>query len=250
MPSLRSEFGHPDVTICLTCLSYYYAGLTRAQVRECFDLLFTLDNPPLEYEKWTRRGGRDIPGPLLQLIGVNTQDLPTFESDIIPLFRHNQATIDFFLSQVAFPKEAREFPLKLGTSGWDLAEHKANFTTGFSGTNDNSVLLPTSIVQNDPVNQLRTNAQVLGYLLRPENNRYICTQSNGQSCSVIEFLEKIVGEEQEVRVLLDVGAQVHTAFFFESSIQLTKISDAGNDKSRVGCALVISKKGCCSGHIL
>ncbi|KAF8956269.1 hypothetical protein BDZ97DRAFT_1925661 [Flammula alnicola] len=190
MPSLRSEFGHPDVAVCLTCLSYYYGGLTLSQVRECFDLLIKLDNPPL-------------------LIGVNTKDVQTFTSDVVPIFQHNQAVVNFFLSQVVFPKEAKEFPSKLGTSGWDLAEHKPNFTTGFSGTNDNSDLLPTSITQSDPVNQLRTNAQVLGYLLQPENDRYICTEgAKGQPCSVTEFLELLVRESQEVRVLLDVGAQM------------------------------------------
>lgn len=182
-------------------------------MRECFEFLFKLDNPPLEYEKWTTRRG-DIPESLRQLIGVNTKDVQTFEDTIIPLFQYNKAAIDFFLSQVVFPKEAKEFPSKLGISGWDLAECKANFTTGFSGTNDNSDLLPTSIAQNDPVNQLGTNAQVLEYLLQPENNRYFCTQNNGQPCSVKEFLKKVVGEEQEVRVLLDVGAQVYFFSFF------------------------------------
>ena len=28
VPSERSEFGHPDVAILLTILSYYYSGLT------------------------------------------------------------------------------------------------------------------------------------------------------------------------------------------------------------------------------
>lgn len=195
--------------ICLTCLSYYYGGLTPSQVRECFELLRKLDNPPLEYEKWVKRGGRTIPVFLRQLIGVNTKDLQTFTNDVIPIFQRNQAVIDFFLSQVVFPKEAKEFPSKLGTSGWDLAEHKVNFTTGFSGTNDNSDLLPTSITQRDPVNQLQTNAQVLGHLLRSENARYIrANGANGQPCSVKEFLEILIREQQEIRVLLDVGAQV------------------------------------------
>lgn len=206
VPSLRSEFGHPDIAVCLTCLSYYYGGLTTSQVRECFDLLKKLDNPLLEYEKWVNRGGKGIPEPFRQLIGVNTKDVQKFTTQIIPLFQHNQATTDFFLSQVVFPKGAKEFPSKLGTSGWDLVERKAHVTTGFSGTNDNSDLLPTSITPSDPVNQLRTNAQVLWYLLQPENDRYVCAQrKNGQPYSAIEFLEFLV---QEVRVLLDVGAQV------------------------------------------
>lgn len=96
-------------------------------------------------------------------------------------------------------------------SAWDLAETKPNVTTGFSGTNDNSYLLPTSIEQQDPVDQSRTNAEVLMYLLKPQNRKYICTAhpetKTPRSC--VEFLELIVKEEEEVRVLLDVGAQVN-----------------------------------------
>ncbi|KAF9472983.1 hypothetical protein BDN70DRAFT_997884 [Pholiota conissans] len=207
VPSLRSEFGHPDVVICLTCLSYYYGGLTSAQVRGSFELLLKLDNPSLEYASWVQRGGDAIPLTHRELIGVNLKDVETFTQDVIPLFRRNKGTVDFFLSRVVFPKEAKEFPSKLGTSGWDLAESKNNFTTGFSGTNDNSDLLPTSITQTDPVNQLRTNAQVLEYLLRPEND--ICIpRRNGISCSAAEIVDIAVNESKEIRVLLDVGAQM------------------------------------------
>ncbi|KIM46712.1 hypothetical protein M413DRAFT_23079 [Hebeloma cylindrosporum] len=205
VPSLRSEFGHPDVAVCLTCLSYYYGGLTVSQMRECFELLIKLDNPPLEYEKWVRRGGDDVPVWLRRLIGVNMKDVQKFTNDIVPIFQYNQATVDFFLSQVVFPKHAKEFPSKLGTSGWDLVAPKDHFTTGFSGTNDNSDLLPTSITLTDPVNQLRTNAQVLWYLLQPENDRYVCARgADGQPSSAIEFLEFLVREPKEIRVLLDM----------------------------------------------
>lgn len=91
-------------------------------------------------------------------------------------------------------------------------------TTGFSGTNDNSLLLPTSIAQHDPLDQLRTNAQVLMYLLQPENSRYRCTSHHGQSRSAGEFLKMLVEEGPEVRVLLDVGAQVSFTFSFLTMI--------------------------------
>ncbi|KAF8901480.1 hypothetical protein CPB84DRAFT_1815184 [Gymnopilus junonius] len=183
MPSARSEFGHPDVAICLTCLSYYYGGLTDKQVQICFDLLAKLDNPLLEYQNWVERGGQDIPEKFAELRGVNTKDADTFAGVIIPMLRYNQTVIDFFLSHVVFPKAAKEFVSKLGTSGWDLAEEKTNVTTGFSGTNDNNDLLPTSIAPANGEKQLATNAQVLEYLLRPENEHYICTESSkGQPC--------------------------------------------------------------------
>lgn len=50
VPSVKADFGHPDVAIILTCLSYYYGGLTEAQLDLCFELLFKLDNPTQEYE--------------------------------------------------------------------------------------------------------------------------------------------------------------------------------------------------------
>ena len=116
--------------------------------------------------------------------------------------------IDFFLSSVVFPKQAKEYPQKVSTSGWDLARTKTLVTTGFSGTNDNHYLLPTSIKQQDPVHQLKTNAQVLMYLLQSENDHYLCMHSHDKPCSAQEFLEILVHQELEIRVLLDVGAQM------------------------------------------
>ncbi|EUC59846.1 large low complexity protein, putative, partial [Rhizoctonia solani AG-3 Rhs1AP] len=207
-PSLRAEFGHPDVAVVLTCFSYYYQGLTNQQLDLCFELLFKLDNPTLEYEQWVQRNSA-TPDDLRQLNGVNIKDREQFTDRLVPAFSHNSATIDFFLSSVVFPKEAKEFPEKLATSGWDLAEKKSNFTTGFSGTNDNRYLLPTSITQVDPVKQLSTNALVLTYLLQPENNHYVPIRDReGGTLSSKEFVELLVEQTPEVRVLLDVGAQM------------------------------------------
>ena len=50
VPTLRANFGHPDVAIVFTCLSYYYGGLRNEDLTFCFTLLFKLDNPVLEYE--------------------------------------------------------------------------------------------------------------------------------------------------------------------------------------------------------
>ena len=52
--------------------------------------------------------------------------------------------IDFYLATVVFPKEMKQFPLKLSASGWDLAKSKTQPLTGFSGTNDSKGLLPLS----------------------------------------------------------------------------------------------------------
>ncbi|KAH9061808.1 hypothetical protein EDB83DRAFT_2506594 [Lactarius deliciosus] len=239
VPSLRAEFGHPDVAIVLTCLSYYYGGLTKQQVLQCFDLLAKLDNPDMEYDEWVEFG-EGIPTSLRQVNGVNTKDETQVDEQLFPLFSRNTRVIDFYLSQVVFPRAAKEFPSKLSTT-------KSNVTTGFSGTNDNRYLLPTSITQEDPVSQLSTNALVLQYLLQPENNHYECTEGvDGERESAEAFLRRLVRQEPEIRVLLDVGAQmlelhneelarhwlslkphVSAAIFFDESDHLTVLTQDG-----------------------
>lgn len=203
MPSLRAEFGHPDVAVTLTCLSYYYTGLTREQLLLCFELLLKQDNPALEYESWVL-GLQSVPERLQHLCGVNTESAEQLD-DLLRLFGFNKAVIDFYLSRVVFPKEAKAFPNKLTCSGWDLAQEKKHLTTGFSGTNDNRYLLPNSMVQHDLDYQRSTNARVLAFLLRPENNCYI-RMPPGQK--VQGFIDALLAQDPEIRVLLDVGAQM------------------------------------------
>ena len=246
VPSLRAEFGHPDVAIALTCLSYYYGGLSKDQLLLCFELLTKLDDPEMEYDHWVELG-HHLPAEIRQLNGVNTKDETQVVEVLVPLLSRNKRVVDFYLSQVVFPRAAREFPSKLPTSAWDLVGDKKNITTGFSGTNDNRHLLPTSITQEDPDFVLGTNALVLQYLLRPENDHYECTEGgNGERESATAFLQRLVNQDPEIRVLLDVGAQmlelqneelarhwlslrpdVSAAIFFNDSDHLTVLTQDG-----------------------
>src|SRR6201996_2013723 len=203
----------------------------------------------MEYDQWVESGKDvDIPKSLRQFSGVNTDDDTQVNEVLVPLFSRNTRVIDFYLSQVVFPRAAKEFRSKLSTSAWDLVEDKSNVTTGFSGTNDNRFLLPTSISQEDPVSQLSTNALVLQYLLQPENNHYECTEGiNGERESAKAFLRRLIGLEPEIRILLDVGAQmlelqneelarhwlslkphVSAAIFFNESDHLTVLTQDGS----------------------
>jgi len=230
----------------LTCLSYYYRGLTKDQVLSCFALLDKLDNREMEYDHWVELG-QDLPEELRQLNGVNTEDKAQVDGFLVPLFSRNKGVVDFYLSQVVFPRAAREFPSKLPTSAWDLVEDKKNLTTGFSGTNDNHYLLPTSIAQDDPDFVLSTNALVLRHLLLPENDHYECTEGDGgERESATAFLKRLVRKDPEIRVLLDVGAQmlelqnealarhwlslrpdISAAIFFNNSDHLTVVTPDG-----------------------
>lgn len=208
VPSTRAEFGHPDIAVALTCLSYYYRGLTEKQVTLCFRQLLKQDNPALEYETWTKELSSDsLPDNLQHLSGINMESTEQFTDCLVPLFERNKAVVDFFLAQFVLPKEAKEFPHKLSCSAWDLAERKSSGlpTTGFSGTNDFRYLLPTTIVQHPLDHQRGTNARVLSHLLQQENNCYDLLAAGG---GARELLNAIAKQSPEIRVLLDVGAQV------------------------------------------
>ncbi|KAG6816476.1 hypothetical protein H0H87_005763 [Tephrocybe sp. NHM501043] len=215
LPSPRADFGHPDVALALTCLSYYYGGLSEEQLDHCLELLLKLDDPPTAYSQWVY-GRSEVPPAFRDIKGVNLDDQHQRKSIIGPLFRRYKVVIDFYLSSVVFPRYAKQFPKKLSASSWDLAEIKTHLTTGFSGTNDNRYLLPTSIQQdttissdNDPFGQRATNAKVLNILLQPENDNYYCLCGNdGQSPTGSDYLELLVKQTPPVRVLLDVGAQM------------------------------------------
>jgi hypothetical protein len=180
-----------------------------------------------------------MPDGLRHITGINWEDTEQRQRYLIPSFRRAHTVIDFYLTQVVFPKEAKQFPFKLSTSAWDLSERTIHVKTGFSGTNDNQYLLPTMIHQRDPVNQLSTNAKVMAYLLRPENNFYETYGSVGQQLSGHQFLKFLVQLRPAVRVLLDVGAQMldmkndelvtHWLSICDPQIQAAVFFDESND---------------------
>lgn len=199
-PSARSEFSHPDSTIVLTSLSYYYGGLSAHLLRRAFEQLFLSDNAQEIYHSWIR--GVALPSSLRHLSGVNLSNKVQFTEELFPSLRFSKAVIDYYMSNLVYPKDLREFPYKLSSSGWDIAREKNIPTTGFSGTNDSKYILPLSITQCDLPHQLSTNASVLACLLRPENTVDI-------SCAFLDA-ETIMNRAvtSKIRVIIDVGAQI------------------------------------------
>ena len=263
VPSHSAEFSHPDVAIILTCLSYYYTGLTDDQLMNCFQLLEGENDPDLEYERW--QWHMDPEDKLRSLRNVNLRDKDLCRQRLFPKLRFNKAVIDFHLAQVVFPKGAKEFPFKLSSSAWDIPVDTRAVTTGFSGTNDNSVLLPLSITQNDLPELQHTNALVLQKLLRPENSTcLIAATDNGQPLEVNGLLELIATQKPEIRVLIDVGAQVleltndqvaktwlrlsptaKAAVFFNENDELVVIDRAGNEELLLASAFGGRLGECC-----
>ena len=208
VPSMSSEYQHPDVTVILTCLAWYHTGLSEIEMIECFKELMKSGDPSEKYKEWTDLRA-DMPEGLRNLENVNTEDKRQLQDWLVPVFAFNKAAIDFFLSFAVFPKKAKEFPHKLSASAWDISGAGVPHSmTGFSGTNDSRQLLPTSIRQHDLEGLRHTNAMMLERLLLPENQRYYIAIENGVRLDTVELLKKIISSGPVTRVIIDVGAQV------------------------------------------
>ncbi|KAI9655268.1 MAG: hypothetical protein M1829_000681 [Trizodia sp. TS-e1964] len=207
-PTPRSEFSHPDVVIVLTCLCYYYEGLSDDDLFLAFERLLKSDQANLEYNEWVN-DAPELPSAFGQLAGVNMKDRFQAIHKIFPHLRFAKSVIDYFLAHIVFPKEVKEFPHKLSASGWDLGEKKANPTTGFSGTIDSRHLLPLNVEYLDLKEQRHTNALVLDYLHRPENTVAYLPQPKDIKCTDAKaLLDLVLSMDPRVQVILDVGAQV------------------------------------------
>ncbi|CAI6342575.1 unnamed protein product [Periconia digitata] len=208
VPSMTSEWGHPDVAIILTCLSFYYQGLSLPQFKQSFEQLTKTDEPSIEFEKWITQ---DLPENLRDFNSINVEDY----SQLVELHRHvrlNMYLLDFYLNNFVFPKHAKQFAMKLQASGWDLilgdpTSSSRCQTTGFSGTNDSRHQLPMTISQNNELEDLsHTNAEVLSYLLAERNRDYILAVNGRERFSETDLLRKL--REVGIRILIDAGAQI------------------------------------------
>jgi hypothetical protein len=72
VPSPTAEWGHPDVAIILTCLSFYYEGLSMAQFKQAIEHLAKADEPSIEYSLWVAEG---VPEGFKNYNAVNVEDV-------------------------------------------------------------------------------------------------------------------------------------------------------------------------------
>ncbi|OTA08196.1 hypothetical protein A9Z42_0091570 [Trichoderma parareesei] len=209
VPSDLSEYGHPDVAIVLTCLSFYYAGLSYEQLRQGLQRVLTSEDAALEYERWISES--TLPLALQSWNLINVED----EIQMQVLWRHlakSRVVTNHFMNNFVFPIHARQFAVKLQASSWDVPLKSSRVipgarTTGFSGTNDNRYMLPMTIQQVDLPGLLQTNAEVLSYLLQPRNREYaVLTDRNGQRLGEYKMLQRL--HSQGIKILIDAGAYI------------------------------------------
>ncbi|KAK0705702.1 hypothetical protein B0H67DRAFT_467288, partial [Lasiosphaeris hirsuta] len=69
-PARQAEFSHPEVVIILTCLSYYYDGLSSEELAFILGRLPGSTEGKKEYESWMESApGRTVPEKFRRLDG-------------------------------------------------------------------------------------------------------------------------------------------------------------------------------------
>ncbi|KAI0878565.1 hypothetical protein GGS24DRAFT_517708 [Hypoxylon argillaceum] len=208
-PSEQAEYGHPDVAILFTCLSFYYAGLTQDQLIQSVQHILQSNDPAAQYEWWTSTCP-ELPSSLRHWNVINSDDKGQMEQ-LWCLIGRNRIAINHYLNHFVFPIYARQFEIKLQACSWDIPICSENTqvtrTTGFSGTNDNRLMLPLTVSQRDLPELQHTSAEVLSYLLQKRNsNFHVIANQNGNRLTEKEFLRDL--KDKNISVLIDAGAYI------------------------------------------
>jgi hypothetical protein len=212
VPSEQAEFGHPDVAILYTCLAFYYSGLSLSQFCEGLQRVLKSDDPATEYDRWTC-GSDTLPEALHHWNVINVDDKGQLE-ELWKHLRLDRNVLDHYMNNFVFPVHAKQFGIKLQASGWDLPlfskwdpeENPNARTTGFSGTNDNKMMLPLTIKQDDLSNLRQTNAEVLTYLLQDRNRGYHLAYRSSKRLTEDELLHTI--SNMNINIFIDAGAYI------------------------------------------
>lgn len=212
VPSETSEFGHPDVAIILTILSFYYGGLNSVQFRQSLGHVLKSDDPAAEFDRWTN-GCDSLPASLRTWSVINIDDAGQID-ELWSHLRLDREVLNHYMNNFVFPAHAKQSTVKLSASAWDIPgfpePHKSNLpgarTSGFSGTKDNEILLPMTIRQDDLPSLVHTNAEVLCSLLQQRNRSYHLAAHNRQRMTEDQLLKVL--SSMEIKVLIDAGAYI------------------------------------------
>ncbi|MCO5562021.1 hypothetical protein L7F22_015647 [Adiantum nelumboides] len=170
VPSTRSEFSHPDVSIILSILAYYYDGLCREQIKEAFSTLMGLGASAQHrhYQLWLNSVKSNLNAEELNTIDDVTKiDMTNaMQFDLLVVkFSRSIELINFWLNTSVFKTDTAQYQQRIAVSSWNLAN--SHHAIGFSGTNDTHHLLPLMVEQREPQDQslLATNGHMLDCIL-------------------------------------------------------------------------------------
>ena len=208
-PSEQSEFGHPDVAILLTCLAFYYTGLTSKQFCRGLQHVLQSDDPATQYEWWAS-GCDSLPEALHHWNVINIDD----EGQVEELWQHlrvDRTVFDHYMNHFVFPAHAKQFDVKLQASAWDIPlfpkdDQAGAKTTGFSGTNDNRMMLPLTIRQDNLASLRQTSAEVLSYLLQRNRAYEVIADFKGKRLTEAGLLHLL--HAKGIRILINAGPYI------------------------------------------
>ena len=101
----------------LTCLSFYYEGLSIAQLRQNLEHVLKSDDQSQLYDRFCQDS--NLPGSLREWKAINVDDEAQL-AEIWQYVRYNIIVVDYFLNNFVFPRHAKQFEMKLQSSGWDI----------------------------------------------------------------------------------------------------------------------------------
>lgn len=114
VPSEQAEFGHPEVSIILTILSFYFAGLTKLNFHQCLKRVLESDDPAAEYDRFTHNC-TTLPDRLRYYYVINIDDKGQVE-ELYSHLRIDRNVLNYYLNDFVFPSHAKQFTRKLCSS--------------------------------------------------------------------------------------------------------------------------------------
>ena len=206
-PAERAEYAQPDTLIDYTHLAYYGDGLSRAQVKEAATDL--LEHGPTaqkaEYALWYESSQPTMSSAeCVALDHVEKLDLTSeIQLDMLwTVYRFNMETINYWLSHCVLARETMQFPHRLVSNACNLTDNVAGQVVGFSGTQDNRLLLPPHVTQQTPREQemLGTDGKMLKLML--SNEKVVVIDESKQLTDAT--LSLVI--EKSASALIDAGA--------------------------------------------
>ena len=204
----NTEFGHVDVAVVLTIISYSRCGLQDSEMTSVFEKLQVRPEPEKQYQSMVYDTERTVPvdARYRSYKKISLSD-ESQRAGLFDALRVRHGVIKFFLESVVFPREVKQFEKKLVATPWDLVlQCKTRPLCGFSGTNDTELLLPPTVAQHDLDALLGTNARVLVAVMEKRNNVVKELPPLDPSAAILKILASKAPCGSPVNVLLDVGA--------------------------------------------
>eukprot|EP00979_Chaetoceros_neogracilis_P009353 scaffold2117_cov245-Chaetoceros_neogracile.AAC.1 len=212
--SERSEFSHPDCAMLLSILAYYSSGLSKNDLKAAFASLLRkgCNFKKSTYENWLSESRIRMEETTYNAVNkIDKIDL-TNKSQFHVLYEHfhkNPETINYFLNATIFPRYLDHYPQRLIATPWHLASNKDGCAIGFSGTNDNHLILPLQLKKYLPWGTyhsiwrslLSTNGKMLDLVI---NKTRFCKELGDGRAN--ELLLHFISTDKSIDALIDCGA--------------------------------------------